>query len=527
MIIKLNKEKIKTLLDKRFDKKDINSLKELPSPFSFKDMDKSVDRIIKAIKQNEKILVVGDYDVDGIVSRIILKEFFDFIDFKISYITPDRFKDGYGISVDLIKESEANVIITVDNGINAKEVAYFCKEKNIDLIITDHHNPLGDMPAFSIINPKQDDCPFLFSEICGAQIAWYLVAGLKSKLELDFDMSNLLDLLLMAIIADVMPLISMNRALVKKSLKVFNNSSRPCILAIKEVLKKEEFTSEDIAFLVAPKINVAGRVRNASLAIDFLSEKNLDKAIDKFNVLNELIKQRRDLEEHIMKSSKESINKDDNVIALYNESFHQGVIGIVASKIADKYKKISFVGNLNPKTNIIKMSARSYGEADLYSLMINSSENLISYGGHKQAGGLSLHKKDFNSFKNLINNNFKKQNIIYKEDDSIMGILPIDEINYDLLNLLDSYEPYGHHNEKPKFLVQDIHFEQIKRVGEKKNCLSLSARNKYGFLNMIMFNIDDDFSDSFTKADIICSISKNIYKDNEYISIQIKEIINL
>ena len=490
-------------------------------------MDKSVRRIIKAINQNEKILVVGDYDVDGIVSRMILKEFFDYINFEISYITPDRFKNGYGITVDLIKECNVDIIITVDNGINAKEVAYFCKDKGIDLIITDHHNPLGDMPAFSIINPKQDDCPFVFSEICGAQIAWYLVAGLKNKLELDFDMNSLLDLLLMAIIADVMPLISMNRVLVKKSLKVFNNSSRSFVLAIKEVLKKQEFTSEDIAFLVAPKINVAGRIDNASLAIDFLSENNLDKAIEKFNVLNDLIKQRRDLENHIITNSNKNINENENVIAIYDESFHQGVIGIVASKIAEKHKKISFVGNINPKTNIIKMSARSYGEADLYSLMMASSKNLISCGGHKQAGGLSLHQKDFNNFKTLINDNFKKQNIIYKEDDSIMGLLPIDEINYNLLNLLDNYEPYGHQNEKPTFLIKNIYFEQIKRVGEKKNCLKLSARNKYGFLNMIMFNIDDDFSDSFTKGDITCSISKNRYNGNDYISIQVKEIFNI
>jgi single-stranded-DNA-specific exonuclease len=327
----------------------------------------------------------------------------------------------------------------------------------------------------------------------------------------------------MAIIADVMPLISMNRILVKKSLKVFNNSSRACILALKEVLKKQEFTSEDIAFLVAPKINVAGRIDNASLAIDFLSENDLDKAIEKFNILNDLIQQRRDLEENILTTSK--INEKDNVLLVYDESFHQGVIGIVASKIAEKYKKISFVGNLNPKTKIIKMSARSYGEANLYNLLINSSKNLISYGGHRQAGGLSLYQKDFNNFKILINDNFKKQNIIYKEDSSIMGILPIDEVDYELLYLLDSYEPYGHHNEKPKFLIKNITFEEIKRVGAKKNCLKLSAKNKYGFLNMIMFNIEDNFNENFTKADIICNISKNVYKGNEYINIHIKEII--
>ena len=487
-------------------------------------MDKSVARIIKAINQNEKILVVGDYDVDGIVSRMILKEFFVFIDFKISYITPDRFKDGYGISVNLIKNSYVDVIITVDNGINAKEVAYFCKDKGIDLIITDHHNPSGNMPSFSIINPKQDDCPFVFPEICGAQIAWYLVAGLKSKLNLDFNITSLLDLLLMAIIADVMPLISMNRVLVKKALKVFNTSSRTCILALKEVLKKQEFTAEDIAFLVAPKINVAGRIYNASLAIDFLSENDLDKSIEKFNILNNLIQQRRDLEEHIMSNS--NIDNEDNIILVYDESFHQGVIGIVASKIAEKYKKISFVGNLNPKTNIIKMSSRSYGEADLYNLMISSSENLISCGGHKKAGGLSIDEKNFKKFQKLINDNFKKQNIIYKEDNSIMGILPIDEVNYELLYLLDSYEPYGHQNEKPKFLIKNVIFDNVKRVGSKNNCLQLSTTNKYGFLKMIMFNIEDSLNTSITKADIVCNISKNTYKNNEYINIHIKEILN-
>jgi len=493
----------------------------MPSPFSLKDMDKSVDRIMIAIENKEIIYIVGDYDVDGITSRVILSDFFEYINFRVEFITPDRFKDGYGISIKLIENIKVDVIITVDNGITSYDVAKYCKSNNIDLIITDHHIAPYPIDAFSVINPKQNDCNFAFKDICGAEVAWYLVAGLKNKLKLDMDMSVFLDLLAMAIIADVMPLVSLNRVLLIKALKVFNASTRVSILAIKEVLKKEEFSSEDIAFLVAPKINVAGRVENASLAIEFLQETDIEKAIIKFEYLVSLIQTRRDLEEHIMNTITSKINKDDDIIAIYDDGFHEGVLGIVASQVANKYKKIALIGNMT--NGIIKMSARSYGDNDLYSLIESSNKHLLSFGGHKAAAGLSIKEKDFQDFTTSLNQNFKTQNITYNIDQNILGILPIDEVNHFLLNLLKQYEPYGQANEKPRFLLKNIKFLESKKVGEKKTSLKLSTRNKHGYLNMIMFKAQD-IKEDIKQADIVCTINENIYKGNSYLSLYVEEI---
>ena len=541
----LNHSLIDEILSKRFASYDIDSLKSLPNPYELKDMHLAVERILQAINNNQNILIVGDYDVDGVISRVILKEFFEYIYAnkqtinnisdnydclkQISYITPDRFKDGYGISIELIKDviKKVDVIITVDNGINANNVATFCKDNNVDLIVTDHHQSLGEMPdAYCVINPKHSTCTFPFKDICGAQIAWYLIAGIKSKIECKFDMSSLLDLLIMAIIADVMPLVSINRALVSKGLKVFNNSNRPCIVAIKEVLKKQQdFSAQDIAFGVAPKINVAGRVKNASLAIEFLSQNDTNLAIEQFEFLNNLIIQRKELEQIIINKCGNQIKIDENIALAYDESFHSGVIGISASKIAEKYKKVALIGYLDASTNIIKMSGRSYGGVDLYKLVSCAKEFLHSFGGHTQAIGLSVKYENISKFKEALESSFKKYDFKYIHSQNILGILDIDDVNLELLNLLDKYEPYGQGNEACKFLIKDIRVFNIKRVGKVGDCLAFSTKNTSGFINMIMFGIEDDFDTNLDVVDIVCSVSKNVYNDRVSVSVQVDELM--
>ncbi len=536
---------IDEILSNRFIACKITSLKSLPSPHELKDMNLAVKRIIKAINNNQNILIVGDYDVDGVVSRVILKEFFEYLysnknsiksisnDYdhhrQISYITPDRFKDGYGISIELIKDviDKVDVIITVDNGINANDVATFCKENNVDLIVTDHHQSLGEMgDAYCVINPKHSTCTFPFKDICGAQIAWYLIGGIKSKIECDFDMSSLLDLLVMAIIADVMPLVSINRVLVKKGLEVFNSSNRACIVAIKEVLKKQQdFSAQDIAFKVAPKINVAGRLKNASLAIEFLTQNDVSLAIKQFEFLNTLIAKRKELEQNIINKCDTQIKQDENIALVYDESFHSGVIGISASKIAEKYKKVALVGYLDAPTNIIKMSGRSYGGVDLYKLVSCAKDYLHSFGGHTQAIGLSVKYENIAKFKNTLEGSFKKYNFKYIHSQNILGILDIDDVNLELVELLEKHEPYGQGNEACKFLLKDIRVFNVKRVGSGQDCLKFSTKNKDGFINMIMFGVDDDFDTNLDIVDIICSISKNVYNDRVSVSVQVSKII--
>ena len=235
------------ILSNRFNKDGFLTLKDLPHPHELKDMQRATNRIVQAIKNREKIILIGDYDVDGVVSATIMKLFFDEIDVDLEWIIPNRFKDGYGLSPTLIPQIEGfDLVITVDNGISAVDAANICHEMGIDLIITDHHLLPSKLPqAYAIVDQKQKDCSFPYEDICGAQIAWYLIASLKNALDVAIDIKSYLDLVSIAIIADMMPLMHINRTMVLTGMKLLNQSYRPAIKAFKEYLDKEHFVSDD------------------------------------------------------------------------------------------------------------------------------------------------------------------------------------------------------------------------------------------------------------------------------------------
>jgi single-stranded-DNA-specific exonuclease len=396
------------------------------------------------------------------------------------------------------------------------------------LIITDHHIASKLPNAFCIINPKQPLCTFPFKEICGAQIAWYLVAGLKNKLKINYDMNKILDILVLAIIADVMPLVSMNRALVKKALRFFSISQRPAILAIKEVLQKNTITSEDIGFVIAPKINVAGRLEDAILAVEFLKSKDIINARETFAYLSELNIQRKQIqEEAFIKSYNLQKDLSTDVIISVDESFNAGVIGIVASKLVDKCKKVALVGALDTNTGMIKMSGRSYAGVNLYDLLDSCKENLTSFGGHKEAAGLNIHISKLDIFKKQINYVFKN-NFSFKEIDDVFGILDINDVDYELLSILNKYEPFGHKNERPIFLIKDIKIAKADKIGKDKKTLKIAIEQKNEFISAIKFDDNSDIEileNENIKVDIKASISENIFRGNSSIQLMIKEIL--
>ncbi|MCV6608392.1 MAG: DHH family phosphoesterase, partial [Campylobacterales bacterium] len=253
-LIELNIEKIEEILNSRLEDDEVTTLKDLPTPDVFKDMEKATEIITKAIEENQKITIVGDYDVDGVVATSILNGFFQEIDKEVEIILPNRFNDGYGLSVDIIERIDTDLIITVDNGISAIEAGERAKERGISLVITDHHMCPKTLPyADAIVNPKQDDCNFPESNIAGATVAWYVVAGLKKKMNLDLDLGSFLDLMAFAILADAMPLKSINRSFVKQGIRSINKSSRPAIQAMKKWLEINTFTTNDIIFSINPR----------------------------------------------------------------------------------------------------------------------------------------------------------------------------------------------------------------------------------------------------------------------------------
>lgn len=471
----LNKATLEKLLSSRFSKEE-KKLSQIPNPQELQDASKAAKKISDAIKQNKKITLVGDYDVDGVSSTSIVVDFFRQIPYPLEAIIPNRFKDGYGVSPSVLQRIDSDLVITVDNGISAIEAAKVCKERNIELIITDHHTPSNILPeAYAIVDPKLSTCSYPFEEICGAQVAWLLLALVKKELDLKIDMKQFLDILCIAIIADIMPLIDINRTLVKEGLKVLMSSNRPSSIIIRDFLNKSTITSEDIAFQIAPRINAAGRLEDASIALEFFTAKDTNTAYKQFEKLNSLNELRKETEADTTKLALSQGNFDDNVIVVSGEGWHEGVVGIVAARCVDNFSKPSIV--LSIENGIAKGSARSIGDVNIYNLIKENESYLNKFGGHKMAAGLALHVENIEAFKTAINKSASK---IDKKDfipsQEVIGIMPSQEIDLGLLNLLDSFEPYGEANNRPLFLLKDAQIVEIKLFGKEKNHSKIIVR---------------------------------------------------
>ena len=350
----LTKQKIKELLSSRIE--EIDSL-SIPHFLLLSDIKKAAQRIVSAVKNGQRIVIVGDYDVDGISSGAIMKLFFEKIGYPVEIVIPNRFIHGYGLSLKILDEIEADLIVTVDNGITSFEAAEECKKRGMDLIITDHHTPLVNeqcgteenekenlsfrVPeAYAIVNPKTSE-DFPFKEICGAEVAWYLCAAIKHEMNLKADLREYLDILAIAIIADVMPLNHMNRLLVSMGLKRLNKALKPFSKALKKFFNRD-FTSEDVAFQIAPRLNAAGRMKSAKEAYRFLVSKDEEEAFRLLLELDSLNNLRKETEKEIIDSIE--IEEDDKFIIVSGD-YHEGVVGIIASRLVHKYKnrQLSFV----------------------------------------------------------------------------------------------------------------------------------------------------------------------------------------
>ena len=471
----LDKSGILQLLQKRFAD-GYKRLQEIPDPALLHGAQKAATRIARAIRNKEKIVVVGDYDVDGVVATALVVEFFSHLGYVLEAHIPNRFSDGYGVSPVILERIEADVIITVDNGITAHEAAQLCKERGIDLIITDHHTPAPTLPdAYAIVNPKQSACRYPFKEICGAQVAWLLMALLKRELQADVDMRSFCDLLAIAIIADVMPLIDINRTLVKEGLKVLQTSSRSASVIIRDFLNKSAITSEDIAFMIAPRLNSAGRLEDASLALAFLTAPNRQEAYETFERLCALNELRKEIELQTMQEASAMVDGGEDVIVVAKEGWHEGVVGIVASRLVERFGRPAVV--LSIGKDLAKGSARSLGRVDIYALIAKSAHALEGFGGHTMAAGVTLKAENIPLFRSLLNQNaaeLSRDAFVPKEE--LVGVLRADAIDAELLDILERFEPYGEANERPKFLAKDAEVLEVRSFGAQKNHCRLRIR---------------------------------------------------
>lgn len=521
----LNKAKIREILEARFANDKCKNLADLPRPDTLKDAFKAAKRIKAAIEKDEKIVVIGDYDVDGVVSSVIMAEFFDELGANYEVKIPNRFKDGYGLNENLVREINADLIITVDNGISAFEAALLCAEKKIDLIITDHHTPQNTLPqAYAIINPKQEDDSFQNPEICGAQVAWYLIGAMKEVCHLNFDLSVFIELLALAIMGDMMQLLDLNRVLVKKGIEHINASKRPAFRALKSFRGKEKFTFDDISFLIAPLINSAGRMDDARISFEFLYTKDYKNALTLLNRIVELNSARKSEEKKLFEESLKLVHDDDGVILVSGEKWHEGVIGILASRLARHFTKPAFVFSKND--GVAKGSARSVGKIDILELISTQKDLLLGFGGHKGASGMSVEVRNLETLKANLNALVKEiPSEDFENKSEILGILPLKEIDFELLEILEFAQPYGLSNPRPLFEFKGVMVQDARKIGKDENHLKLLLGQENALVEAVYFNFKSEINPG-DEINLLGYVNKNDFNGHTSPQIVVREILS-
>ena len=516
---------IEEKLKKRFAKTGFLSLANLPSPSTFKDMERATARIIKAIHTNEKIILIGDYDVDGVTATTLMKMFFNEIGIELDWIIPNRFKDGYGLSPNLIPRVEGyDLVITVDNGISAVSASKLCKEKGIDLIITDHHIVPSTPPeAYAIINQKQKSCTFPYEEVCGAQIAWYLIASLNRALNAKIDTKAYLALVSIAIVADMMPLQHINRAMVQAGLKLLNRSQLPAIRAFLEKLDKVTLNADDIGFQIAPILNSAGRMDDASWSVEFLLSNNIYDARVRLDRLIDFNTNRKVTEQKITDEALARVNPNDNVIVVAGENWHEGVVGIVAARVGRHFEKPTIILTQSEQSEL-KGSGRSFHICNLFKITNACRPLLQKFGGHESAVGLSLKAENLEKFRVQINQNYLLENYVNNSvDPDILGLVAFSNVNFSLVNNLKTYEPYGQGNPRPKFFTSNVIIEDVVEMGKEKEHRRFSFSHA-GVVHIgVLFKTKEVFHIGQV-VNIIYGINENHFNNRVTLQLMIEKI---
>tara|TARA_B100001057_G_scaffold247867_1_gene248166 strand:- start:94 stop:1815 length:1722 start_codon:yes stop_codon:yes gene_type:complete len=510
--------------------------------FLMKGMEISVHRLKSAIEQNQNILIYGDYDVDGTCSVALMVRFLKKINASVKYYQPHRETEGYGLSLKSVEwsvKNKINLVIALDCGIKDLLAADALKKNNIDLIICDHHKPGEELPkAFAILNPKQIDCHYPFKELCGCGIGLKLVQAYDQKFDLQLNLSSSYQLAAVATAADVVPLKEENRLITFLGLKEINMSPINPFKILFSTLKKEGgINIGDLIFKVAPRINAAGRLDTAILAADFLisDSKEAIKSLKEIEINNE---DRKSLDEQTTLEAMEYLNiqpieRYTNFV--YSKKWHKGVVGIVASRIIEKYYKPTIV--LTGHGDVITGSARSVKDFDIYSVLHSLKHYFIRFGGHKYAAGLSLKKENLELFKKAFEDEVKKH---IKKENLFPKILIDHELSLKTLfsdangqnipkifRIIQQMEPFGVGNPKPIFIFKNlINDSNPKIVGENHIKFQFLDVQKENTINGIWFNSISsyDLINNKNQMDVVGSMDENIFRNQRSLQILIKDI---
>ena len=475
-------------------------LSDLHDPFLMKDMDIAVNRIEQAIAGNENILVYGDYDVDGTTAVALMSSYLLKYYPNVATYIPDRYAEGYGISyqgIDFAEDNGFTLIVALDCGVKALDKVTYAKKKGIDFIICDHHRPGESLPdAVAVLDPKRQDCGYPYDELCGCGVGFKLIQALASqKGETIDDLLPYLDLVATAIGADIVPITGENRVLAYFGLKVFNANPRTGFKAIINQTKKKVLTITDVVFIIAPRINAAGRMKHGQHAVDLLTEKDLSKAQEFASAIEQYNTDRKGLDKKITQEALEQIrqNNEENgfTSVVYKDTWHKGVIGIVASRLTETYYRPTLV--FTKSGDKLAASARSVKGFDVYNALQGCSEYIEQFGGHKYAAGLTLLEDQYKTFKT----NFEKvvaETIdpgLLEPEVLVDAQINLKEITPKLYRIIRQFAPFGPGNMTPVFMTDDLKDTGFaKGVGEESRHLKLSVtQNGTAPLGAIGFNL--------------------------------------
>jgi single-stranded-DNA-specific exonuclease len=512
------------------------SLDEIHNPFLMKDMEVAVARIETAVSNGENILIYGDYDVDGTTAVSLVASYLKTIHPNIATYIPDRYAEGYGVSylgIDFAQDNNFSLIIALDCGIKAIEKVAYASEKKIDFIICDHHKPGKEIPkAVAVLNPKREDCTYPFDELCGCGVGFKLIQALGvSRNQTIEDFVPYLDLVATAIAADIVPMNGENRVLAYYGLQVINQSPRNGIKAIIHHTKKKTLTITDVVFIIAPRINAAGRIKHGNYAVELLTEMDLDTAV-KFAASIEIFNaDRKELDKKITDEAIIQIidNEEEQGFStvVFQEDWHKGVIGIVASRLIEKYYRPTLVFTKSGKK--LAASARSVKGFDVYNALLECEEFIEQFGGHKYAAGLTLLPENYENFKKKFEEVVKKtidKNLLTPEI-SIDAEIELSEITPKFFRIIEQMAPFGPLNMKPTFTSACLRDNGYgKQVGADKTHLKLNVfqgDNKKTY-NAIGFNLGDKMEFVQNDFDIVYALDENEWNGHKTVQLLLKDL---
>lgn len=518
------------------------NLSDIHDPFLMKDMDKAVERLEKAVSGNEKVLVYGDYDVDGTTAVALVYSFIRRLTSSVDFYIPDRYDEGYGVSkkgIDWAAENGFRLIITLDCGIKAIDKVEYAASKGIDIIICDHHLPESEIPAaVAVLDPKREDCHYPFDDLSGCGVGFKLVQAYSAKCGIPFEsLLPLLDLLVVSIASDLVSVVGENRVLAHFGLKWLNEKPRVGLKAMISLanLEPEHITIDDIVFKIGPRINAAGRMESGRLAVELLTAEDDMTAMSIGTKINDNNNERKSIDREITKEALDMVQNgtcctSENAVIVYGPEWNKGVVGIVASRLVEAYYKPTFV--LTKSNGFITGSARSVRGFDLYDAISSCADLLENYGGHIYAAGLTMREENLAEFASRIDRYVSSH--ITKE--MVTPVIDVDsEINFSQITpkffrVLKQFQPFGPGNSSPVFLTRNVYDDgNGRKVGPGGQHLKLELIQEsqpYHQVSAIAFNMAGSFEHirNGNPVDVCYSIVENYYRGNSTLQLRIKDI---